>query len=102
TNPDRTCEITAVEDPDALAAGIRLYPNPTQADGMLTIESLQAPLRQVRVFNNVGQLYRIVHRDQLGDEHLQQINLQHLPRGIYRVEVWTTLGASVLNLVVRK
>lgn len=61
-NPDRNCEIVGIDDPEGLADGIRLYPNPVDISHF-TLESVATPITRVRVFDAVGKLYTYMPRE---------------------------------------
>jgi hypothetical protein len=81
------------------AAGIHIYPNPT--NGMVRIETNQA-IEQIRIYNLIGQL--VYENKPQPDKNKKQIKIQtaNWTPGIYTVNTRTTAGfQKTIKLIVR-
>jgi uncharacterized protein YjdB len=83
-----TAEGTDVED-------ITIYPNPTS--GELTIENGELKIENVEVFDVIGRMY---HVETLRATSLQ-LDISHLPTGIYFVRIQTENGKIITRKVVK-
>ncbi|MCC9167358.1 endonuclease [Pontibacter harenae] len=93
-----TLQPTAVSD-ELVAKGFKLYPNPS--NGKLRIASAEA-LRKVRVvlYNGMGQ---VVYQSSFEVVQAQQeLDLAHLPAGIYFVKVLTSDSSSTIKWILAK
>ncbi len=84
---------TAVENPD-LSQNIKIFPNPTPNTINMTINDLQA--QAVALYNTVGQ--RVLAR-QIATSDVQ-IDVRHLPSGVYLVSVQTEKGIYNEKIIV--
>lgn len=79
-------DTTTTEEPigivEAESSGIQLYPNPT--NGLLHIQS-EAPLVSLQLYDVLGQAVSDIY---VLSEN-EQLNLQHLPKGVYVVKILT-------------
>ncbi len=90
--------ITAARSPLAVA-GLTLYPNPT-ADGRLRLEVTGQPGKaQVTILNAVGQVVFSSTVQNSATPTTHQLNLSHLPTGIYLLRLEGTAGTVVRRLV---
>ncbi len=89
-----------VEDGDAFAKAINLYPNPANS-GTVYLDGLQAgETAGVEIFNMLGQMLGQSHIDQVSNSQ-QAISLPELARGQYLVKV-TQLGkAQTIKLQIQ-
>ncbi|RMG26612.1 MAG: T9SS C-terminal target domain-containing protein [Bacteroidetes bacterium] len=81
---------------DAALAGLRLYPNPGSGRLMLELPALQGQA-QLRVFDLMGR--------PLLQQPIQQttsaINLQHLPKGMYLLGLYTAEGSITKRIILQ-
>lgn len=82
-----------IEEPPSTSQ-IDLYPNPTHSDFSIKSDD---DIRQVRVFTLSGQ--QLYVKQSLQTNELQ-LNLTHLPPGLYLVEVQTDKGNTMKKVVV--
>ncbi len=100
TNPDRNCTITGIEDIQLDANSFRVYPNPAVASD-ITFESITEPMKEVRIYNQLGQLFTYVPRDQ-HNTHLLQVSLDGLSAGMWYATIVTDKGNTTKSVVVLK
>lgn len=81
-------------DEQPSASQIELYPNPTHGDFSIKSDD---DIRQVRVFTLSGQ--QLYVKQPLQTNELQ-LNLTHLPPGLYLVEVQTNKGNAMKKVMV--
>lgn len=85
--------------PDAAQVGISIYPNPTA--GKLLLYTKQPLQRvQVLVLNSLGQVVYTKHMATWQQQ--QELNLQHLPQGLYFVHVKAAELQAVQRVVLAK
>lgn len=90
--------MTTDTDEEVLVADLfTVYPNPSK--GLFNL-SLKETVREldIRILNGQGQLLKTMNRDT--PDMNQTIDLQHLPKGIYVLEVRTDKGVGVQRVVV--
>lgn len=83
---------TSIKDIKALNKLIKLYPNPVINTLNINIENNDIKILQTRVINTLGQ---VVGQYEAGKN---TIDLQHLPIGLYSVEIITNKGLSVQKI----
>lgn len=90
--------LVGTQNPDVAAIDFSMFPNPAESSVWIAFGQAIGSNAQVSLFNMGGQL---VQSEQMaaGQERLQ-IELAHLPKGIYAVRVETKEGAGVRKLVV--
>ena len=76
-------------------ASLRIYPNPTT--GELTINNEQLIINNVEIFDVYGRKLSSHHLITSSSNH--QINISHLPAGIYFVKVTTEQGVFVEKVI---
>ncbi|MCA1762288.1 MAG: T9SS type A sorting domain-containing protein [Cryomorphaceae bacterium] len=72
--------VLSVENPRSEIA-LNVFPNPST--GNITLES-ESPLKRISVFDAVG---RLVFRESIQNKTNQQLNLSHLPKGLYLLQI---------------
>ncbi|MFK7981669.1 MAG: T9SS type A sorting domain-containing protein [Saprospiraceae bacterium] len=70
-----------------LTSAINLFPNPNK--GLLVIESSNAAIENIMLFNAYG---RMVLEQKLDKVGLQVVDIQHIPNGMYFAKIETELG----------
>ena len=76
---------------------VNIYPNPTS--GTLHCQSLHAPLECLQLYDQLG---RLVYREELpGGVFRHQLQLHHLPKGLYYLETLTPKDKAVQRLFVQ-
>lgn len=90
-----TCQlITSVKENKYPEIRLSLWPNP--ANNVVSIRSdVELLGATLKVYNSVGQL---VIQDKV-DSHNYQLNVQHLPNGIYFVQMKTGVGSALAKLI---
>lgn len=85
--------------PDAAEAGISIFPNPTQGKLLLTTKQ---PLHsvQVNVLNALGQV--VLSKQLPVWQKQQELNLQHLPQGMYFIHINSTHVQAIQRIVLAK
>ena len=74
---------------------MRLFPNP--ADGFVVLEA-DAPVKQVSVVDAVGRCH--LNLSVAGEQHVQ-LDLSHLPAGLYLVRMQTSHGLATRQLILQ-
>ena len=80
-------------------AGFLLYPNPAQQFFSLSYSALTPRVLQISLFNTEGKLVELFNEIKMDDGNNQIIfNIDHLPAGLYFVEVKTEINNVVYKL----
>jgi hypothetical protein len=74
---------------------VRVYPNPTT--GELTITNYELGITNVEIFDIYGRKHHISYLTSQISNH--QINIAHLPAGVYFVKITTEAGVTVKKVV---
>ncbi len=72
--------VLSVENPRSEIA-LNVFPNPST--GNITLES-ESPLQRISVFDAMG---RLVFRESVQNKTAHQLNLSHLPKGLYLLQI---------------
>ena len=75
--------------------GVNLFPNPTNSQ--VTVQAYQ--LTHVKMFNNYGQTVKDIASQGM---ETQTVDVSDLPQGVYFVEITTTNGRIVKQLIITK
>ena len=76
-------------------ASLQIYPNPTT--GELTINNEQLTINNIEIFDIYGKKHHISYLTSHISNH--QINISHLPAGIYFLKITTENGVFVEKVV---
>jgi hypothetical protein len=94
----RTVSRTAPEVP---VMDLWVYPNPTQGEVYVRLVAERGQKITFRVLNGLGQMVKqLSTRTILSDTHLEKLDLNDLPNGIYWLE--TRVGASIMMRRIQK
>jgi hypothetical protein len=91
---------TSVAEYD-LHNSIKIFPNPTDGQIEISLNTTQNKPLQVRVFNFSGQL---LHEEQVmpnGGSHKQQLNLKGYPAGIYLLNITNGSQMGTSKIIIR-
>jgi hypothetical protein len=77
----------------------RLEPNPNNGHFSLKATDESLPLQTLQIYNITGQLI-YTHPQELLERNNYQINLSHLPAGIYQCKLQTETGLQTIKLMI--
>lgn len=86
--------LVPTDTPDKATFQVQAYPNP--ASDQLRISVQGAQLEKVRLMAPDG---RTVLQTQPGQS---EVNLQHLPEGLYLLQVWTSEGPATQRILIAR
>ena len=90
--------LVGTQNPDLKAIDFSVFPNPAGSSVWVAFGQTLESAAQVSLFNMAGQL--IYTENMASGQERLQVQLAHLPRGIYAVRVETEGGVGVRKLVV--
>jgi hypothetical protein len=89
---------TGIQKAQNLESLVRVYPNP--ASSMVTIEFKDATQnREVKIFNTVG---KVILNQNLSSSTRNEISIQHIPNGVYVLEIVENENRSIQKLIISK
>jgi len=81
-----------------------IFPNPANTNVQLQFSLPSVDWIQLRIFNTQGQMIKEIYSKTIlaEGEHYKNIQVQHLPEGLYYVELWTAGERIVEKLIVTR
>lgn len=80
-------------------ASLQLFPNPTPGNLFLQIENFQSVKVNAKIYNAIGQTLMQRSISLVNGAEITSFNLQHLPAGVYFVEVWDKDNRIVKKII---
>lgn len=75
---------------------VHIFPNPSNGEFNLTVNSGEIKTYQLRVISISGQ---VVHQDQINNSQKQMIDITNQPSGVYFVHLISDIGTSIVRII---
>lgn len=80
-------------------ATVNVYPNPTSGNLNIQLENFESLIASAKIYNTAGQTLMRKNITLINGAELARFNLQHLPAGVYFIEVWNDKQRIIKKII---
>jgi len=89
-------------DPTLSVNDIRYYPNPNNGNFNYEISGLNGSSAQLRIFSSNGQEVFFTEFTNMAEKETGEITLENMERGVYYIQLNSTIGSAVHRIVINR
>jgi len=89
-------------DPTLSVNDIRYYPNPNNGNFNYEISGLNGNSAQLRIFSSNGQEVYFTEFTNMAEKETGEITLENMERGVYYIQLNSTIGSAVHRIVINR